>query len=215
MRGRVHDVADRVDRDGPGAAHVEQPLDPQHACPVGVQEHAQPDGEDRPVDGPVEAHGRRLGRVPVGGGRRAGDDGRLALAQQRIRGDELRRGVAGGDRGAQGARVGEVGLRDEHAVGGRELPRRRGRGERRRAGHGVDRAGDAREAELVHEHRVGGEREEDRPGVGDAARLHHDAAQVALAQEAEQGRDEVLAPRAAGAAAAHGHRDLVRARSSS
>ena len=67
---RVDDVLHAVEDDGSSLPDVEEPLDSQHVLAPGVEQHAEPDPERRPVDGPVERHrdGVGLARVvrPIG-----------------------------------------------------------------------------------------------------------------------------------------------------
>ena len=102
----------------------------------------------------------------------------------------------------------EVGLRDHQRVGDRGLPRRLGEaGERVGPGNGIDQRHDAREAQPLVEHRVGAEREQDRAGIGQPAGLDDDAAEtadvagVAPFDQAAQRLGQILAHRAAQAAA--------------
>ena len=52
--GRMDDVLHAVEDDGSCLADVEETLDAQHVLTPGIQQHAEPDPERRPVDGPVE-----------------------------------------------------------------------------------------------------------------------------------------------------------------
>ena len=51
---RVDDVLHAVEDDGSSLPDVEEPLDSQHVLAPGVEQHAEPDPERSPVDGPVE-----------------------------------------------------------------------------------------------------------------------------------------------------------------
>src|SRR5215213_10420390 len=51
---RMDYVLHAVDDDGPCLADVKQSFDAQHVLAPGIQQHAEPDPECRPVDGPVK-----------------------------------------------------------------------------------------------------------------------------------------------------------------
>src|SRR5215208_143298 len=53
---RMDYVLHAVDDDGPCLADVKKSFDTQHVLTPGIQQHAEPDPERRPVDGPVERH---------------------------------------------------------------------------------------------------------------------------------------------------------------
>jgi hypothetical protein len=230
----MHQVLDAVDDDRRGGAdHLEEPLHPQHVLAVGVQQHRQPDAERGPVERPLEGRaegvdvgGMPLGRPPPPRGRPGfGKIGHVAGEQlvraervDRVVVDRRRRIVAAAD-GPDRRRLrrpGEIGLGQHHPIGhGHLLHRLFVLGQLPRAVDGVDRGHHVLDPEMMPQHGVAHQGEDDRRRVGQAGGLDDEAvegrnlAPLPLAVELADGCAEIVADRAADAAAGQHHGGLV------
>src|SRR5215218_3501621 len=228
---RMDDVLHAVEDDGSSLADVEEPFDTQHVLTPGVEQHAEPDPERRPVDGPVERDrdGVRVAHVVrIAGLRRkcwrvrsravrAKELGDVYLAEGSLE-DPGRRVYRAQPRQQApcDARLRYVRLGHDDLVGRRDLLERlRVAVQVQVSVDRVDRSEYQVHREVVLQDGIGEDRVEDGGGIRQAGRLDDDAIQpryLALlvhVEESQEGSDEILPGGAAYAAAREQNRALV------